>query len=41
MKGEPKGLPVEPLCQDDALRMAIGEMSANEWLWADTLRRNL
>jgi len=41
MKGESKGLPIESLGQDNALRVAIGEVSADECLWADALRRNL
>lgn len=41
MKRETKGFAIEPLSEDDALGMAIGKVSGDEWLRADTLRRNL
>jgi len=40
VREKPKCLPVQSLSQDNAFRVTIGEVSADEWLWAGALRRN-
>lgn len=41
MERKPEWFSIQSLRQDDALGVTIRKMSANEWLWADALRRDL
>lgn len=38
---EPEWLSIQSLREDDALHMPVGEVAVDEWLRADSLRRNL
>lgn len=41
MERKSEWLSIETLRQDDTLCVAVVEVSGDEWLWADALRRNL